>query len=477
MHISIVIATYNAGKTLGNCLNSIVPQLTDDVELVIVDGGSKDNTNLIIESFGNKIAFHLSEPDKGIYDAWNKGVKNAKGEWIMFVGADDVLLPGAIQTYLEVIHNTPNISDYDYICAHNEYVDMNGKMLKLLGEEPKWGKMRRLMPAAHVASLHNKKNLFETIGLYDFERFHICADYELLLRKKQELKYLMLPAHIARMKVGGMSFSNKAIKETFEIRKLHHSVPVVVNYILYMTDSLAFKFFKFRKALGGASLAKLLGTVRGNNTIVDERIPTSYLIRLALSKCISLIWGTLRLRTFKRAYIHPSSTIKGASYIKFKKNLIIGQDCYVDAMSLKGLECGENVSMGFHTHLELTGSMQFIGNGMKIGNNVGLGSHGHYGSGKGFVEIGDDTIFGNYVSIHPENHITEDLEIPIRLQGVKSNGGVTIGRNCWVGAKVTILDGTKIGDGCIIAAGAVVKGAFPDSCIIGGVPAKIIKMR
>ena len=106
MYISIVIATYNAGKTLCNCLNSIVTQLTDDVELVIIDGGSRDNTNSIIESYGSQIAYHISEPDKGIYDAWNKGVKKAKGDWIMFVGADDVLLPEAIQTYLEVHHET-----------------------------------------------------------------------------------------------------------------------------------------------------------------------------------------------------------------------------------------------------------------------------------------------------------------------------------------------------------------------------------
>ena len=131
--------------------------------------------------------------------------------------------------------------------------------------------------------------------------------------------------------------------------------------------------------------------------------------------------------------------------------------------------------MGFHTHIELTGSLRLLGMGMKVGNNVGLGSHGHYGSGAGFVEIGDDTIFGNYVSIHPENHNYSDKNVPIRLQGVNSIGGVKIGNNCWIGAKVTILDGTVIGDNCIVAAGAVVKGKFPDNVMIGGIPAKVIK--
>ena len=109
---------------------------------------------------------------------------------------------------------------------------------------------------------------------------------------------------------------------------------------------------------------------------------------------------------------------------------------------------------------------------MRVGNYVGLGTHGHYGSGMGFLEIGDDTIFGNYVSIHPENHNYHNTNIPIRLQGV--NGvGVKIGKNCWIGAKVTILDGTIIGDNSVAAAGAVVRGQFPDNCVIGGFRQKL----
>ena len=127
--------------------------------------------------------------------------------------------------------------------------------------------------------------------------------------------------------------------------------------------------------------------------------------------------------------------------------------------------------------MKCSGTLKSIGNYIKIGDNVGLGSHGFYGCGAGKLEIGNDCIFGNYVSIHPENHIYQDLSVPIRMQGVNSTGGVKIGDNCWIGAKVTILDGTKIGNGCIVAAGAVVKGTFPDNVIIGGVPAKIIKSR
>ncbi|GHT60115.1 hypothetical protein FACS18945_6260 [Bacteroidia bacterium] len=139
-----------------------------------------------------------------------------------------------------------------------------------------------------------------------------------------------------------------------------------------------------------------------------------------------------------------------------------------------GITFGNNVSVGKNTTIECTGSLTCLGKGLKVGNNVGLGTHGFFGCAGG-IEIGDDTILGNFVSMHSENHNYADLSKPIRLQGV-NHKGIKIGNDCWIGAKVTILDGTIIGSHCVVAAGAVVRGEYPDNCIIGGVPAKIIKM-
>ena len=224
-------------------------------------------------------------------------------------------------------------------------------------------------------------------------------------------------------------------------------------------------------------ISRVTFKILGRRVQFDEHLPFSYFLRFAFSKTISLLYGMVRLLSLKPVFIHPTTIIKGSSMIRFGKNLIVDRACYIDALSLEGLVFGDNVSIGYHTFIRITGSLQKIGRGIKIGNNVGMGTHGYYGCGVGFLEIGDDCIFGNYVSIHPENHIYSDRSIPIRLQGVNSSGGVKIGNGCWIGAKVTILDGTIIGDGCIIAAGAVVKGVFPDNVIIGGVPAKIIKER
>lgn len=213
---------------------------------------------------------------------------------------------------------------------------------------------------------------------------------------------------------------------------------------------------------------------KGEPFSLDSDIPIGYIFNFFFMKFISICCGILKMGRI--CYIHPSSSIKCSSKIKIGKNFSVARKCYIDALSKKGLICGNNVSLGYFTHIELTGSLKLLGQGMIVGNNVGLGSHGHYGSGAGLLEIGDNTIFGNYVSIHPENHNFADLNIPIRLQGVNGKG-IKIGNDCWIGAKVTILDGTVIGDHSIVAAGAVVTGKFPPYSIIGGVPAKIIKMR
>lgn len=215
---------------------------------------------------------------------------------------------------------------------------------------------------------------------------------------------------------------------------------------------------------------------KGDNFCFDSEIPFSYFVRLITSKGFQFIYGVIRFRTFKKVFLSINSTIICSSKIHFKDNLIIGPHCYINALSKDGLTLGNNVSLGMYTCIRMTGNLQKIANYIKIGDNVGLGTHGYYGCGVGSLEIGDDTIFGNYVSVHPENHIYSDLAQPIKNQGTFGRG-IVIGKNCWIGAKVTILDGTVIGNGCIVAAGAVVTGVFPDNSIIGGVPAKIIKTR
>ena len=129
MLITIVIATYNAADTLTRCLHSIAPQKAEGVELLVVDGGSTDGTaEMAMKSpVVDKV---VSEPDRGVYDAWNKGVAMAGGEWVMFMGADDELLPGAIDTWMEMLRQLPAGTTCEYICGYNEFADDSGKLLR-----------------------------------------------------------------------------------------------------------------------------------------------------------------------------------------------------------------------------------------------------------------------------------------------------------------------------------------------------------
>lgn len=92
--VSIIIATYNASALLPACFASIKALENDKIEVVLVDGGSTDDTVELIQSFDYPLKKWISEPDKGIYDAFNKGILLATGRWIHFLGSDDLVLPG-----------------------------------------------------------------------------------------------------------------------------------------------------------------------------------------------------------------------------------------------------------------------------------------------------------------------------------------------------------------------------------------------
>ncbi len=92
--ISIIIVTYNADKYIKDCIESIISQIFNNIDLIIIDGGSTDQTLEIIKTYDKHISYWQSEPDKGIYEAMNKAVKFARGQWVLFLGADDRLLDG-----------------------------------------------------------------------------------------------------------------------------------------------------------------------------------------------------------------------------------------------------------------------------------------------------------------------------------------------------------------------------------------------
>ncbi|MCF8245181.1 MAG: acyltransferase [Saprospiraceae bacterium] len=159
--------------------------------------------------------------------------------------------------------------------------------------------------------------------------------------------------------------------------------------------------------------------------------------------------------------------------IRFGKLVQLEDFVHVSALGKRPISFGNNVRIGAFSRIITSTTLYEMGSHITIGNNVGIGEFAYLG-GAGGLDIGDDCIIGQYLSCHPENHVFSDPTTPIRLQPT-TRMGIQIGSNCWIGAKVTILDGVTVGDNCVIAAGAVVTRSMPANSVIGGVPARVLK--
>lgn len=181
MRISIVISVLNGAATLERCLDSIAGQTWPEREVVVMDGGSSDGTVDILARRAAELAHWKSEPDRGIYHAWNKALRQVTGEWVLFLGADDTLRsPDALERMASDLRDDGGRTGIVY--GSVDVVAPDGRRLATVGRpwEAASDDFRHRMAIPHQATFHHA-SFFERHGPFD-ERFRICGDYELLLR-------------------------------------------------------------------------------------------------------------------------------------------------------------------------------------------------------------------------------------------------------------------------------------------------------
>jgi len=244
--ISIITVCYNSVKTIESAVRSVISQDYPRVEYIVVDGGSTDGTLQAIEAYKDHISTLISEPDQGIYDAMNKGVRAAKGDVVGILNADDVFHDAGV---LSKVAAGFRKSDIEAVVGDIVFVkgDKGEKVLRRYSAK-NWnpGKFSWGYMPPHP-SFFAKKYLFEKYGYYKTD-YHIAADYELLIRflYLNKVKWKYLPITTTKMRMGGRSTSG--LKSLFtlnrEIARGCRENGLYSNYLMIYSKYL-FKPFEF----------------------------------------------------------------------------------------------------------------------------------------------------------------------------------------------------------------------------------------
>lgn len=226
--VSVITVVYNDKVNLEKTINSISNQDEQAFEYIVVDGNSNDGVEHLIEKYQNRVNQFVSEPDKGIYDAMNKGILLAKGKYVNFLNAGDTFHDeNSLSTVFEALQaDSPEIlyGQASYIVKNDDGTDYSYLMGDMVNDETLYTKT-----AICHQTMFFKRDLFSELGLYSLE-FNLVADYEWTVRylmnrgNFQETLFLNNP--IVNYSLDGVSFLNlgKVGKERLRVAKKHFSI-------------------------------------------------------------------------------------------------------------------------------------------------------------------------------------------------------------------------------------------------------------
>ncbi len=208
MKITLITVTYNSEKYLKHCIESVQSQSYKNIEHIIIDGKSTDGTIAIIKKYQSKIAHWVSETDRGMYDAINKGIKLATGDVIGILNSDDMLVSTDV---IEEIVKTFQEQNVDSVYGDLEYVDkVDTDRVFRIWKGKKYN--RNLFKMGWMPghpTFYIKKSLIEKHGMYE-NHYYTAADYEFMARYlyKYKISSFYLPKMIVKMRMGGASNKN-----------------------------------------------------------------------------------------------------------------------------------------------------------------------------------------------------------------------------------------------------------------------------
>lgn len=206
--ISIITATFNSSFSIRDCVRSINDQTYQNIEHIIIDGASHDNTLEIIKSMPNRVSKIISEPDNGIYDAMNKGLKLATGEIVGILNSDDLYVDNEL---LSRVVDEFDICNCDSLYGDLFYVQRDNTDIVVRTWET-----RQFVPGSFCKGWHPphptlflRKEIYDKYGFFDIH-FKLAADFEFMLRlfEKYRISSIYIPKPMIRMRMGGATSKN-----------------------------------------------------------------------------------------------------------------------------------------------------------------------------------------------------------------------------------------------------------------------------
>lgn len=220
--ISILVATWNCREQLAAFLASLAAQSWQHWQLLILDNQSSDGSAQCVAEFRQGLLrpeklIWSSQPDMGIYDAWNRGLTMAEGDYICFIGADDVFVDPDSLARIAML----TLTGADLITARNAYHAPTGRFLRNWGHGWQWTRMRQSMNIAHPGMLV-RRDLFARYGGFD-PSYRICGDYEWFLRLPSGLRSIHSSDVVLRVVQAGVSHTKigAVYRETFQAQRRH----------------------------------------------------------------------------------------------------------------------------------------------------------------------------------------------------------------------------------------------------------------
>jgi len=234
--VSVITIVYNGENYIEQTINSVLNQSYKNLEYIIIDGGSKDNTLSIIKKYENRITYWVSEKDSGISDAFNKGIARATGEIVGIINADDWYEPDTVNLVVNVIEHYDVAYGYVQYWSHSKKSFIQKSTVEHLERQ-----VSVIHPTVFV-----KKECYQRFGVFN-TNYKCAMDYDLLLRLKvNHCKFVYIPSILANMRWDGLSDQRWLLgcKETLKIKNHYFAERKLGNYLYFYKNVFSISVIK-----------------------------------------------------------------------------------------------------------------------------------------------------------------------------------------------------------------------------------------